>query len=117
MTEWQNGVKPVGQGSWGGYGTDFPSGYTGKEGIPISGPGSDPFAEGRTIQSSEGVEVDWALLKEVLWEDRFLFAGATLASILAYLVIKDPVKYAQVLQALAVGISESIKGIGEVIPG
>lgn len=108
------GVKQVGQGSWGGQSVDIaPDGtitYT-------PGPGSDPFAEGRTIQQSEGYEVDWALLKEVLWEDRFLLSAASLSAVLAYLVVRDPVKYAAIAQALAVGISETVKGIGEVVPG
>lgn len=115
--EWQYGIKPVGQGSWGGYGTSFPAGHTGREGIPIAGPGKDPFAEGRNIQQSEGYEIDMELLKQVLWEDRFLFSAATIGAILTYLVIRDPQKYAQLIQALLMASAETVKGIGEVIPG
>lgn len=115
-TETFYGIKPVGQGSWGGYGTKF-DGEGGVYGETVPGPKEDPFAQGRTIEQSKGVEIDLALLKDYLWEDRFLISAAALSGIMAYLIVKDPVKYAAIAQALAVGISETVKGVGEVIPG
>ena len=107
-------AKPVGQGSWGGYGYTIEGD---KPPVFVPGPGSDPFAAGRLVNKGEGYEIDWDAIYEMLWEDRAIIGLSAVIGIGVYSVMQEPEKYGPPLAQFAQAIAEAIKGIGEVIPG
>lgn len=102
----------------GPYEYTFPAGGTTRYPAPtFTDPNADPFVFGGTVERRKGVEVDWDLLKEWAWEDRFILSVSIMAGCVLGAALYDPSKYAPLVDALGRAISESVKGIGEVIPG